>query len=170
MLTVWFEPLVLLLIILNALFMAFVDYRDPDGPVTSFIEQSETVFLFAFSAEMLIKMITRGIITGELAYLKDPWCWLDFLVVVSGLLDFGAAKAAEANGNGESGDESGLSVLRVLRVLRPLRTVARLPGLRKIIRTFFLSVMRLVDVAAMFLFIIIIFGILGMSFLGGTLH
>eukprot|EP00392_Amoebophrya_sp_AT5.2_P008976 g9004.t1 len=163
-----FERLVLGLIFLNALFMALLDYRNPKSDRTVFIENLEpVVFLFAFMVEMFIKMIAFGLITGRTAYLRDPWCILDFVVVVSGFISFVSAVSAS---DGEDGESSGVSVLRVLRVLRPLRSVARLPGLRKIIRTFFLSVSRLVNVAAMFLFLIVVFGILGINFMGGTLH
>ncbi|CAD7923849.1 unnamed protein product, partial [Amoebophrya sp. A120] len=161
-----FERLVLFFILANAVCMALIDYRNPDSERTTFIENLETVFLIVFSLEMLVKMTAFGIATGETAYLRDPWCWLDFVVVITGLISF----SLEAAGQTDNQESAGLSVLRVLRVLRPLRSVSRLPGLRKIIRTFFLSVSRLVNVAAMFLFLIVVFGILGINFLGGVLH
>lgn len=42
------------------------------------------VFTAIYTLEMLLKIISRGLILHTYAYLRDPWNWLDFMVVVLG--------------------------------------------------------------------------------------
>jgi len=39
------------------------------------------VFTLLYTVEMFIKMLARGLIVDEFAYLRDAWNWLDFVVV-----------------------------------------------------------------------------------------
>jgi len=39
------------------------------------------VFTVLYTIESLIKMLARGLIVDEFAYLRDAWNWLDFVVV-----------------------------------------------------------------------------------------
>jgi hypothetical protein len=50
-------------------------------------------------------------------YLRDPWNWLDFVVIVLAYLTMGIK------------DLGNLSALRTFRVLRALKTVAIIPGI-----------------------------------------
>lgn len=52
----------------------------------------------------------------EFTYLRDPWNWLDFAVIIMAYMTI----VIEDLGN--------LSVIRTLRVLRALKTVAIIPG------------------------------------------
>lgn len=47
---------------------------------------SESYFTALFTLESALKIIGMGLINGENSYLKDAWNWLDFLVVLTGLL------------------------------------------------------------------------------------
>lgn len=157
----WFERIVLLLIVLNALLQAMHNYREPEGGLTKFVEGTEHVFTFLFLGELVVKVIALGLIVDQKAYLRDPWSWLDTIVVVSGLISLMFSSLLP---------DGGINVLRTIRVLRPLRSFSRLQGLRAIVKTFLLSLPRLGNVAGMFLFLLVIFGILGLNFYGGTLH
>ena len=50
--------------------MHFVDFR--------------YVFTAIYTLEMTLKIISRGFILHKYAYLRDPWNWLDFVVVFLG--------------------------------------------------------------------------------------
>ena len=63
-----------------------------------------------------------------------------------------------------------LSVLRTFRVLRPLRTLARSPGLRKIIGAVIDSIPDLMNVIVLLCFMLLIFSIAGLVFWNGILH
>lgn len=65
---------------------------------------------------MGLKVLARGFILDKFTYLRDPWNWLDFLVIVMAYLTI----VIEDLGN--------LSVMRTFRVLRALKTVAIIPG------------------------------------------
>ena len=42
------------------------------------------VFLAIYSVEMVIKVIAKGFILNNYTYLRNPWNWLDFIVILSG--------------------------------------------------------------------------------------
>ena len=73
----------------------------------------EPVFLVVFTFECILKVIGLGFAMEPNSYLRDPWNWLDFTVVVTGLIEF---LAKIMNPDQESG--GGLSVLRMFRTLR----------------------------------------------------
>jgi hypothetical protein len=65
---------------------------------------------------MIVKIIALGFYSGgSQTYMKDPWSYLDFLVVISSWV--GEVMV------GLNLDMVNLSVLRIFRVLRPLKSV-----------------------------------------------
>lgn len=64
---------------------------------------------------MVIKAVAKGLVLDRLTYLRSPWNWLDFVVILSGY-----ATLAVEIGN--------LAGLRTFRVLRALKTVSIIPG------------------------------------------
>lgn len=73
------------------------------------------IFLAIYTAEMIIKSIAKGFILNKYTYLRNPWNWLDFVVITSGYATIGM----------EVGNLAGL---RTFRVLRALKTISILPG------------------------------------------
>lgn len=65
---------------------------------------------------MGLKVLARGFIVDNFTYLRDPWNWLDFAVIIMAYLTI----VIQDLGN--------LSVMRTFRVLRALKTVAIIPG------------------------------------------
>ena len=76
---------------------------------------SRYVFLGIYTCEMVIKAVAKGLVLDRLTYLRSPWNWLDFVVILSGY-----ATLAVEIGN--------LAGLRTFRVLRALKTVSIIPG------------------------------------------
>ena len=70
-------------------------------------------FLIIYTAEMTVKVLAMGFIMDRYTYLRSPWNWLDFLVIVSSFL-------TSVLGN--------LAPLRAFRVLRALKTISIVPG------------------------------------------
>ena len=83
--------------------------------------------------------------------MRDPWNGLDFLVVISGLVEIFA---------GDKGSKS-VRALRVLRVLRPLKSINAFPKMRRIISALLSSLPALGNAVAFMMFIFLLFGILG---------
>ena len=71
------------------------------------------VFLVIYTVEMVVKVLAKGFIMDRYTYLRNPWNWLDFIVIVSGFL-------TSIIGN--------LAPLRAFRVLRALKTISIVPG------------------------------------------
>ena len=119
---VWFDRIILMLILLNSLFLAMNDYefRNPDGKTSwrnDLVNESELVFLLLFTIECTIKTIGMGFVVGKGTYLRDAWNWLDFIVVFVGWIGLLPGVA-------------NLTALRAIRVLRPLRSVNAIPEMR----------------------------------------
>ena len=74
---------------------------------------------------MVIKAVAKGLVLDRLTYLRSPWNWLDFVVILSGY-----ATLAVEIGN--------LAGLRTFRVLRALKTVSIIPGTYTFFRFMFL--------------------------------
>ena len=80
------------------------------------------IFSGLFIFECAAKILSLGFIVGPHSYLREPWNWIDFVVVIVGILDFVP----------DTGDDSSpkLSALRAMRVMRPLRVVNKFPEVR----------------------------------------
>jgi len=153
-----FESTVLLLIVANSFILAVQNYYYDQDDYWGNVLQRETelVFTIFFTLECAMKIVAYGFVGHPRAYIRDPWNWVDFLVVVVGLL---AAMQVEA-----------LSFLKPARVLRPLRSLSAVPGIRRLFHTIILSLPGLKDVVLLAIFLLIMFGVLGLHFWSGLLH
>lgn len=181
-----FDRLVLLLICVNCIFLILddpicrCDKLGPDGRCVSeaemykrmlfathkcdmwpqtdaFLGVSEYVFTALFTAELLLKIIARGLILHKHAFLRDSINWLDFIVVSTSLFSIGDANTS-------------FGFLRTVRVLRPLRTLTRIKQMRPLIDTFIRSLSSLVNVVMLLAFFMLVYGILGIELLSGALR
>jgi hypothetical protein len=79
-----FEPMIALVITFNCVELAWQSPLDPHGTWKEhFIKSTELPLLLIFTVEMCLKMLAYGIIGHRHAYLRDPWCCLDFMVVTT---------------------------------------------------------------------------------------
>lgn len=81
-------------------------------------DKHRIIFTVIYTIEMCLKVLARGFILDQFTYLRDPWNWLDFAVIILAYLTI----VIEDLGN--------LSVMRTFRVLRALKTVAIISGKR----------------------------------------
>lgn len=109
-----------------------------------------------FLIEAIIKIIAMGFVGHPHAYIRDPWNVMDFVIVITGTLEFVAQFT-----NLTSGVK--LKSLRNLRVLRPLRSVNTIPGMRRLITALLTSLKELLNVAIFVFFLFVLFGILGLQ-------
>jgi hypothetical protein len=132
----WFDKFILLTIMANCVFLAINDplcskltksqvlaggcNSDISKNIYLITETADMIFLIIFTVESSLKIIAMGICREKTSYLRNPWNWLDFVVVVVAWL--------ERSGVGEN-----MSALRTFRVLRPLRTLTTIPGMKLII-------------------------------------
>mmetsp|Transcript_43521 Transcript_43521/g.105631 ORF Transcript_43521/g.105631 Transcript_43521/m.105631 type:complete len:2203 (+) Transcript_43521:102-6710(+) len=153
-----FDNMILLAILVNCLFMAL------NPPFENLERESDTVFVAVFTLEMTLKMIALGFIFERAAFLRSAWNWLDFVVVVTGLMTIYVRAMA-----GESGLDA-VSAVRAVRLLRPLRTINRIPGMRVLVRSLLDAIPAMGSVMLLCSFIFLVFGIIGVQLFSGTLH
>ena len=125
----------------------------------------DTVFLFFFVFEAMLKVIVRGFIAHEGAYLRSAWNVLDFIIVIVGLIAFGIEYS-----DGSSRDLMAVRALRTFRALRPLRMASRAQGMKVVVNALFSAVPGITNVAFVCLLFYVIFGILGLNLFMGKMY
>lgn len=106
-------------------------------------------FIVVFTIECTLKIVATGFVLHPNAYLRDPWNWIDFLVVVTGIIELTPTSGIS------------LSALRTLRVLRPLKSISAVPSMKKLIQGMIDSVSALFYAIVFMGFVFINFGIYG---------
>ncbi|XP_032364130.1 sodium channel protein type 4 subunit alpha B [Etheostoma spectabile] len=145
-----FSLFIMLTIITNCAFMTM-----SDPPAWS--KAVEYVFTFIYTFEATIKVVSRGFCVGGFTFLKDPWNWLDFMVISMAYLT-------------EFIDLGNVSVLRTFRVLRALKTITVIPGLKTIVGALIQSVKKLADVMILTVFCLCVFALIGLQLFMGNLR
>lgn len=76
-----FEIISITVIMLNCAELMSEKPTQPDQ-ANSWRARANTVFLIAYTIEMVIKILSKGFILGDSAYLRDPFNCLDFAIVM----------------------------------------------------------------------------------------
>ena len=142
------------IIIINSVFLIFETIKSLDSIST----YSNIIFTVIFLIEFFMKVIAYGFILEDNTYLRDPWNWLDFIVVITGVLSF--LPSISAN----------LLALRTFRLIRPLKSISFMPNMRLFITTLINSIVDLGTVFLMMIFFCLIFAILGLSLWSDRFH
>ncbi|NWS56290.1 SCN5A protein, partial [Chunga burmeisteri] len=114
-------------------------------------------FTGIYTFESLIKILARGFCLNEFTFLRDPWNWLDFSVIVMAYV-------------GAFSDLGSVSVLRTFRVLRALKTISVVPGLKIIVGALIQSVKKLANVMILTVFCLSVFALIGLQLFKGNLR
>ncbi|CAF4103833.1 unnamed protein product, partial [Rotaria sordida] len=139
-----YNTLVMLTILTNCVFMTFKNVS----------EVNEYVFTAIYTLEVLIKCIARGFILEKYTFLRDPWNWLDFIVIILAYVTFFI----------------NLANIAVLRIFRVLITIVVVPGLKTIVGALIQSLISLRDVLILSSFILSIFALTGLQLYMGVLR
>uniref|UniRef100_A0A8D2QP07 Sodium channel protein n=1 Tax=Zosterops lateralis melanops TaxID=1220523 RepID=A0A8D2QP07_ZOSLA len=110
----------------------------------------EYTFTGIYTFESLIKILARGFCMTEFTFLRDPWNWLDFSVIVMAYIT-------------EFVDLGNVSALRTFRVLRALKTISVISGLKTIVGALIQSVKKLADVMILTVFCLSVFALIGLQ-------
>ncbi|XP_035995292.1 sodium channel, voltage-gated, type I-like, alpha isoform X2 [Fundulus heteroclitus] len=145
-----FSMLIMCTILINCGFMTL--HNPPDWAKTV-----EYTFTAIYTFEFIVKVLARGFCIGKFTFLRDPWNWLDFCVIV---LAYVTEFASIGN----------LSVLRTFRVLRTLKAISVIPGLKTIVGALFQSVKKLADVMILTVFCLSIFALVALQLYMGNLR
>uniref|UniRef100_A0A8B9RMU0 Sodium channel protein n=1 Tax=Astyanax mexicanus TaxID=7994 RepID=A0A8B9RMU0_ASTMX len=117
----------------------------------------EYTFTGIYTFESLIKILARGFCVGHFTFLRDPWNWLDFSVIVMAYVT-------------EFVNLGNVSALRTFRVLRALKTISVIPGLKTIVGALIQSVKKLSDVMILTVFCLSVFALIGLQLFMGNLR
>ncbi|KAM5281099.1 sodium channel protein type 11 subunit alpha [Ctenodactylus gundi] len=115
------------------------------------------IFTAIYILEALIKILARGFILDEFSFLRDPWNWLDFIVIGTAIIGFSLVP------------KYNLLFLRTFRVFRALKAISVISGLKVIVGALLRSVKKLVDVMILTLFCLSIFALVGLQLFMGNL-
>eukprot|EP00960_Hanusia_phi_P032706 750013-Hanusia_phi.AAC.2 len=168
----WWDRIVLIVIALNTIQLAMIDPFDVESMRACSIPASEPYgYCGKWTTgkgwppagrdllDCVSKIIALGLFWGSKTYLAELWNWLDFVVVIIGILDF-IPSGGQGSGN--------MSALRSLRVLRPLRAVNKFPELKFLVVLLLQCLPALGNVIGVCLFIFFVFGILGVQLFSGN--
>uniref|UniRef100_A0A8D3EC45 Sodium channel protein n=1 Tax=Scophthalmus maximus TaxID=52904 RepID=A0A8D3EC45_SCOMX len=137
-------------ILTNCIFMTF-----SDPPEWS--KQVEYTFTGIYTFESLTKIVARGFCIDGFTFLRDPWNWLDFMVISMAYIT-------------EFVNLGNVSALRTFRVLRALKTISVIPGLKTIVGALIQSVKKLSDVMILTVFCLSVFALIGLQLFMGNLR
>ena len=155
--SVVFERCILLAICVSAALLA-LDSPIPSLALTSpdVIQISDYVFLAIFAVEFVVKILAYGLFwEHEQSYFRSLWNLLDFIILVSQILDVaGLIK---------------LKALRAIRVVRPLRLLNKIESLQLLLKAVQSSTTDMMNVLLLWLFAFVIFSIMGVNLFAGSL-
>ncbi|KAM8887665.1 sodium channel protein type 4 subunit alpha A [Synchiropus picturatus] len=145
-----FSMFIMITILSNCVFMTM-----SNPPAWS--KTVEYVFTAIYTFEATVKVLSRGFCVGSFTFLRDPWNWLDFMVISMAYIT-------------EFVDLGNVSALRTFRVLRALKTITVIPGLKTIVGALIQSVKKMVDVMILTVFALAVFALVGLQLFMGNLR
>nr|KAF6497598.1 sodium voltage-gated channel alpha subunit 3 [Rousettus aegyptiacus] len=145
-----FSMLIMCTILTNCVFMTLSNPPD-------WTKNVEYTFTGIYTFESFIKILARGFCLEDFTFLRDPWNWLDFSVIVMAYVT-------------EFVDLGNVSALRTFRVLRALKTISVIPGLKTIVGALIQSVKKLSDVMILTVFCLSVFALIGLQLFMGNLR
>ncbi|XP_068051865.1 sodium channel protein type 2 subunit alpha-like [Anomalospiza imberbis] len=144
-----FNKIIMLTILANCVFMTWRSLPD-------WAKDVEYTFTGIYTIEFLVKVFARGFCINDFTCLRDPWNWLDFVVISFAYVT-------------EFVDLGNVSALRTFRVLRALKTISVIPGLKTIVGALIQSVKKLSDVMILTVFCLSVFALIGLQLFMGNL-
>lgn len=151
-----FENFIIVAIALSSFKLVVDTYLPSSGKMVDISQVLDIVFNSIFIFECVVKVVSRGLVVGKGAYLKDSWCQLDFFIVITAVIDMSLG--------------IDLSILKLFRTLRPLRIVSRNPEMKVIISSLAQSMCGIFNVIIIILCVFLMFGILGINLLQDKLN
>lgn len=168
----YFEIVIIAAILTSSILLCIdTPLSNPNATFFIILKYLDYIFTFLFLIEAILKIIALGFFynnfPGISPYILNAWNILDFVVVVSSLIDFGFS--VSSNG-ADTGSLKSLKALRAIRALRPLRMVSRNEGLRIVVNALFSSIPAMTNVLLVCIIFLLIFAIMGVNFFKGQFY
>ncbi|KAK9516044.1 hypothetical protein VZT92_024006 [Zoarces viviparus] len=143
-----FSLFIMVTILTNCVFMTMTD-------PPAWIRMMEHVFTTIYMFEAIIKVVSRGFCVGKFTFLRDPWNWLDVMVIstgfVAGFVDLGK-----------------VSVLRTVPLVLKIITV--IPGLKTTVGALIQSLKGLASVLVLMVLVLSVLALTGLLLFMGNLR
>lgn len=149
----WFNMTILGLIVLNGLLIGVQTYNN----VPSYIQVVQLCILFIFFIEVLLRWHGRR---SNREYFADRWNWFDVFILVIGIIPEVAGILFTSMDDQQN---SVFATLRVLRIVQLTRSIRAIEELRVLIGVLLRSIKSLSYIAVLFLLIMYIYAIMGVT-------
>ena len=150
-----FTKLVVVCIVASTVVLMFKEWQETKQAFAE--EVFEACMLGVFAFEAVLKIVE----VGPVKYIRSPWNVLDFVVVVSGLIDLVLAHI--------EGFEAFVA-LRALRSLRPLRLIKRNAGMKLAVEVLIRVIPSLLTMVTMVCLLTALFAIIFCGVYAGKFH
>ena len=137
------------------IFDTYIDQNDTEMMLIS--NNIEIFFSYVFILEAVLKILAFGLVIGDHSYLESRWEKLDFLIVITILIDLTVSQV-------------NLKIIKLLRALRPLRIISKNLNMKVIISALGDSLTGLFNILIIIIMVFCMFAILGMNLLAGKLN
>jgi len=144
-----FDYFITIIIALNTVTMC-MDYYSASEIYLRVLDISNIVFVIIFTLEAVLKLIGLGV----KYYFYIDWNKFDFAVVIMSLISLGDI------------DSLNLTALRIIRVARLLRMIKSSKQLQGLLKTLYLAMNNIMNVALLFMLIIFTYAVAGMYLFG----
>jgi len=152
-----FEATIIVFILANTLVLAMVYHNAPTSYIDG-LNNSNYVFTTVFTLEMICLLIGLG----PRAYVNDPMCLFDGVIVITSLIEL----AFELSGQKSAG---GLSALRSFRLFRMFKLAKSWKALNDLLATLIASIKGVANAAVLLGIMVFIFTLVGMQLFGGKM-
>lgn len=156
-----FEKVILGVILVSSFTLIIQTYNNEtwNYVINEILSYLDKIISYSFLIEFLMKIITFGFFLCPNSYLRDPWSWLDFFIIVTSIIDWMFTNV----------NYPFIKVLRIFRVLRPLRFLTHYENLRIVLEALIESIKGIINILIVILMVWIMFGILGINLLSGKM-
>jgi voltage-gated sodium channel len=150
----FFEPFIILIILINTLSMAMDKYPENSQSLNYFLNLVNTICTLIFAFEAILKLVGFGL----RSYWSDSFNKFDFSIVIVSLIEM------EVAGNGGGSVFSALRAFRLFKIFK----LFKVGDLRILLDSISFTVAAIGDYVILLCLFIYVFALLGMSFFAGA--
>ncbi|XP_070559615.1 voltage-dependent L-type calcium channel subunit alpha-1D-like isoform X5 [Ptychodera flava] len=155
----YFANVVLVLILISSAMLAAEDPLNADKHRNNILNLFDYAFTAIFSVEIMLKVISYGLILHKGSFCRNTFNLLDLLVVCVSIISYPLSNYKGI---------SAVKILRVLRVLRPLRAINRAKGLKHVVQCVFVAIKTIGNIMLVTFLLQFMFACVGVQLFQGT--
>ncbi|XP_061555828.1 sodium channel protein type 4 subunit alpha B [Phycodurus eques] len=143
----FFQAFILLTVLTNCVFMTIANPPEWSGVLKS-------TFIAIYTFEVLVKVLARGFCVGQFTFLRDPWNWLDLMVISTAYLT----------------NMVHSRTVSAFQVLPALKAITAIPGLKTTLSVLMQTVKKMAHVTALSLICLSVLAVLSLHNFMGVLR